>query len=206
MTITSSRYVEPVLASKATNGKKSPKPPPRIWYAIEPPFKGYQAAPSEAYVRGGAETAIVIDNGKYPKHTIIGDMCADWPRGSSLVRAGWSFDTTPRMSFPADVARYRDRKYNRTVSYVGYNAYADATTRGQIRNAFEPGTSVVGNWDVMEGVLDNIFVNLGVEGEDGGIGRPVLITEPIANLGYSRKSTCQRLSSLVQMSADFMQL
>ena len=71
---------------------------------------------------------------------------------------------------------------------MGYNAYADATTRGQIRNAFEPGTSIVGNWDVMEGVLDSIFVNLGIEGEKGGVGRPILMTEPMANLGYSRKS------------------
>ena len=90
--------------------------------------------------------------------------------------------------FPADVARYRDRKFNRAVSYVGYDAYADATTRGQIRNAFEPGTNVVGNWDVMEGLLDYIFVKLGVEGSSGGIDRPVLMTEPVANLGYSRKS------------------
>lgn len=89
---------------------------------------------------------------------------------------------------------------------MGYDAYADATTRGQIRNAFEPGTSVVGNWDVMEGVLDNVFVNLGVGGENGGIGRPVLMTEPVANLGYSRKSTCQLSSCLVQMDADFVQL
>lgn len=106
------------------------------------------------------------------------------------MRAGWSFDPTPRLSFPADVARYRDRKLNRTVSYVGYNAYADATTRGQIRNAFEPGTSVVGNWDVMEGVLDEIFVGLGIECDDGGIQRPLLMTEPVANLAYSRKSMC----------------
>ena len=104
------------------------------------------------------------------------------------MRAGWSFDLKPRLSFPADVARYRDRKFNRTVSYVGYDAYADATTRGQIRNAFELGTNVVGNWDVMEGILDNVFVNLGVEGKDGGIERPVLMTEPVANLGYSRRS------------------
>ena len=206
MTITSSRYVEPVLASETSNGKKTPKPSPRIWYAIEPPFKGYQPSPSEGYVHSGAETAIVIDNGECLKHASVSRLRANFPRGSSLVRAGWSFDTMPRMSFPADVARYRDRKYNRTVSYVGYNAYADATTRGQIRNAFEPGTSVVGNWDVMEGVLDNIFVNLGVEGENGGIGRPVLMTEPIANLGYSRKSMCQHLSSLVQCDPDSMQL
>lgn len=73
---------------------------------------------------------------------------------------------------------------------MGYDAYADATTRGQIRNAFEPGTSVVGNWDVMEGILDHIFVSLGAAGSNEGIGRPVLMTEPVANLGYSRKSTC----------------
>ena len=108
--------------------------------------------------------------------------------GSSNVRAGWSFDSRPRLSFPADVARYRDRKFNRTVTYVGYDAYADATTRGQIRNAFEPGTSVVGNWDVMEGVLDHVFVNLGIDAGDGGIQRPILMTEPVANLAYSRKS------------------
>lgn len=47
----------------------------------------------------------------------------------------------------------------------------------------------MGNWDVMEGILDHIFVSLGVDGEDGGIGRPVLMTEPVANLGYSRKSS-----------------
>lgn len=109
--------------------------------------------------------------------------------GSSLVRAGWSFDSAPRSSFPADVARYRDRKLNRTVSYVGYNAYADATTRGQIRKAFEPGSNIVGNWDVMEGLLDQTFTNLGIDSEDGGIGRPVLMTEPLANLTYTRKST-----------------
>ena len=44
------------------------------------------------------------------------------------------------------------------------------------------------NWDVMEGVLDSTFVGLGVDGAEGGINRPVLMTEPLANLGYSRKS------------------
>ena len=135
-------------------------------------------------------------------HRIVQLFSTNLPQGSSLVRAGWSFDTVPRISFPADVARFRDRKYNRTVSYVGYNAYADATTRGQIRNAFEPGTSIVGNWDVMESVLDNIFLNLGIEGENGGVGRPVLMTEPVANFGYSRKSMCQRLRSIVQRIVD----
>ena len=69
MTITSTRYVEPVLASEVASGKRSPKPPPHIWYAVEPPFKGYQPVPSEAYPQSGANTAIVIDNGIAPYHT-----------------------------------------------------------------------------------------------------------------------------------------
>jgi actin-related protein 5 len=72
--------------------------------------------------------------------------------------------------------------------YAGWDTYADATTRGQIRAAFEPGGSVVANWDVMEGIFDYTFLQLGIEADHGGIGRPVMITEPVANLGYSRKS------------------
>ena len=71
--------------------------------------------------------------------------------------------------------------------YAGYDSYADATTRGQIRNAFEPGTGIVANWDVMEGILDYTFLRMGIGGE-GGIDRPVFMTEPVANLGYSRRS------------------
>ena len=62
---------------------------------------------------------------------------------------------------------------------MGYDAYADATTRGQIRNAFEPGTSVVSNWDVMEGILDSVLVKLGLDSANGRIDRPVLMTETL---------------------------
>ncbi|KAL8705154.1 MAG: hypothetical protein Q9201_001721 [Fulgogasparrea decipioides] len=174
MTITATRYVDTVTLSSRSDTRLSPKPP-RIWHAAGSPFKGYQPPPIDGYPQSSSNTAIVIDN------------------GASLLRAGWSFDKSPRVSFPATVARYRDRKYNRTVSYVGYNAFADATTRGQIRNAFEPGSSVVGNWDVMEGLLDYTFVNLGVAGEDRGVGRPIVMTEPVANLGYSRKTMTELL-------------
>lgn len=90
------------------------------------------------------------------------------------------------------MSRYRDRKLAKTCTFIGYDAYADATTRGQLRSAFEPGSSVVSNWDVMEGVLDYIFLKLGVDGADGGVGRPIVMTETVANLGYSRKSTYDR--------------
>ena len=86
------------------------------------------------------------------------------------------------------MARYRDRKLNKGLTFIGHDAYVDATTRGQIKNAFETGSSVVTNWDVMEGILDYVFLKLGADGSRGGVGRPIVMTEPLANLGYTRKS------------------
>ena len=187
MTVTSSRVLERGSVADSANVKKDPKPPPRTWYAAEPPFKGYQPSLSEGYQRATKESVIVIDNGEnaIEASAIFPQLTSR--KGSSLTRAGWSFDKSPRICFPPDVARYRDRKFNKAVSYVGYSAYADATTRGQIKKAFEPGSSIVGNWDVMEGVLDRIFVDLGISSE-GGVDKPILMTEPLANLGYTRRS------------------
>lgn len=110
-------------------------------------------------------------------------------QGSSLIKAGWSFDKNPRFTLPPVMSRYRDRKLNKGCQFIGFDAYVDATTRGQIRHAFDPGTNVVGNWDVMEGLLDYVFLKLGVDGENGGVNRPLVLTEPIANITYPRRST-----------------
>jgi len=111
------------------------------------------------------------------------------------VRAGWSFDEKPRFSIPPLMARYRDRKLNRTFTFVGSDVYADGTARGQSKNIYEPGSNIVNNWDVVEGVLDYVFIKLGVDGANGSIGRPIVMTEPVANLGYTRKSMSQLLKS-----------
>ena len=84
------------------------------------------------------------------------------------------------------MAKFKDRKFNKYCAFVGSDAYADATTRGQIRQAFEQHTSIPTNWDILEGVYDYIFLKLGVSGE-GSIGRPLVVTEPVANLGHSRR-------------------
>src|SRR5205814_8546069 len=86
------------------------------------------------------------------------------------------------------MSRYRDRKLARTYTFVGYDVYSDTNARSQSRNAFEVGSGIVSNWDVMEGLLDYTFLKLGVDGNSGGIDAPVVMTEPLANLGYSRKS------------------
>jgi actin-related protein 5 len=87
------------------------------------------------------------------------------------------------------MARYRDRKLNRTFTFVGSDVYSDGTARGQSKCIYEPGSNIVNNWDVMEGVLDYCFLKMGVNGQNGSIDRPIVMTEPVANLGYTRKST-----------------
>ncbi|KAJ5296326.1 Glutathione-dependent formaldehyde-activating enzyme/centromere protein V [Penicillium atrosanguineum] len=172
MTISSVQTLLPGRYAINANEKRAEKPPPKTYSVQEFPFKGYQPPQPDGFEQSRAHpdtSAIVIDN------------------GSHHVKAGWSFDKAPRFVQPPVMSRYRDRKLGRQCQFIGYDAYADATTRGQIRYGFDPGSSVVGNWDVMEGVLDYVFLKLGVDGANGGVDRPILMTEPVANMAYPRK-------------------
>ncbi|KAM0325454.1 hypothetical protein ACHAQA_007441 [Verticillium albo-atrum] len=128
-----------------------------------------------ARAQSGGHTAIVIDN------------------GSSSVRAGWSFEDKPRMSMPPVMSKYRDRKAGKTYSFAGHDCYADANSRSHTRNAFEQGTGVITNWDSMEHVLDYIFLKLGLNGAEGGIDTPIVMTETVANFSYVRKTMNETL-------------
>jgi actin-related protein 5 len=86
------------------------------------------------------------------------------------------------------MSRYKDRKYNRTYMFVGSDIFADGTARGNAKNIYEPGTNIVNNWDVTEGCIDYVFRKLGIDGTDGTVERPIVMTETVANLGYARKS------------------
>jgi actin-related protein 5 len=85
------------------------------------------------------------------------------------------------------MARYRDRKLGRTYAFAGSDVYADTTAKGHMRNAFEAGSGIVSNWDVMESVLDYVFLKMGIDGSEGSVGMPIVMTEAVANLPYSRK-------------------
>lgn len=102
-----------------------------------------------------------------------------------MIRAGYSGQKTPSLAFPPDVARYRERKTNKPVAYTGFAAYGDTATRGQIKKVFEPGTSIVTNWDAMETCLDQVLVSTGV---NNSLNRGVLMTEPVAGFASTRKS------------------
>ena len=111
------------------------------------------------------------------------------PQGSSTVRAGWQFDKAPRLSFPPLMARYMDRKLNRKLTFIGSEIFFDGTARGQAKNVYEPGSNIINNWDVQEGILDYVFIKLGVDGSKGHVDRPVVMTEPLGNLAYTRRGT-----------------
>ncbi|KAI0132296.1 hypothetical protein BJ170DRAFT_680183 [Xylariales sp. AK1849] len=163
----------PVLGELPLREEKT-YPPARVYPVketrFEKPTKAQPDGREKALAQTGGSAAIVIDN------------------GSSTVRAGWSFDSKPRFNLPPIMAKYRDRKLGKTYSFAGTDCYADTTARGHIRNAFEAGTGIVSNWDVAEHVLDWIFLKLGMNGAEGSIDMPIVLTEAVANLSYSRKS------------------
>ncbi|KAK5660269.1 hypothetical protein OQA88_12809 [Cercophora sp. LCS_1] len=149
-------------------------PPPNLYPVKEARFEKYVPPQTNGHERALAQPAgqasIIIDN------------------GSSSVRAGWSFESSPSLVFPPISSKYRDRKLGKSFTFVGNDCYADTTARGHIRNAFEAGTGVVTSWDAMEHILDNVFIKLGMNAVEGGIDMPIVMTEAVANLPYSRKS------------------
>ena len=74
---------------------------------------------------------------------------------------------------------------------MGADVYSDTTAKSHMRNAFEYGTGIVSNWDVMESVLDYVFIKLGIDGANGGVDMPIVMTEAVANLPYARKCELQ---------------
>lgn len=100
-------------------------------------------------------------------------------------------------------SKYRDRKLGKTYSFVGADIYSDTTARGHLRNAFEAGSGIVCNWDVMESILDYVFIKMGLH-RDGGVDMPIVMTEAIANLPYSRK--CKASCFLLTLCLLFSKL
>lgn len=66
MTITSVQAVLPGRFAINSTEKSTAKPPPKVYNAQEPPFKGYHAPQPDGYQRSRSKpdtSAIVIDNG-----------------------------------------------------------------------------------------------------------------------------------------------
>ncbi|KAI5799684.1 hypothetical protein FPQ18DRAFT_287043 [Pyronema domesticum] len=155
--------------------ESSPKPPPKLYTLPAPPGPSLKPAtanndfdPSYKY---NNEIPIVIDNGSWQ------------------TRAGFANDPLPRLQCPPQVARYMDRKLGKKYTFGGYDVFVDATSRGQTKNIFDG--NVVSNFDALEMLLDYTFIKLGVEGNNGGLGHPLVMTEAVCNPNYSRKNVTE---------------
>lgn len=170
-------------------------PPPKLYTPREAHFEKFIDIQADGYRKAkshnGGTAAIVIDNGNLPsaKSSLSAQLTLS-RAGSSATRAGWSFEDAPRLNLIPIFSKYRDRKLGRSFSFVGADVLADTTARGHMRNAFEAGSGIVSNWDVMESLLDYVFVKMGIDGSNGGVDVPIVMTEAVANLSYSRKCEC----------------
>ncbi|KAK5118122.1 hypothetical protein LTR62_004169 [Meristemomyces frigidus] len=176
-------FTIPILAD---SGRNTPKEPPTdTFHLSDPPYQGQLPTDLSTYRRSAStgDTAIIIDNGSFS------------------IRAGWQTEATPRLQFPPLMARYTDRKLNRKLMFIGSEIYFDGTARGQAKSIYEPGSNIVNNWDVQEGVLDYVWLKLGIDGQQGGVDRPVVMTEPLANTTYTRKVMSEILYELYNVPA-----
>ena len=171
-----------------TEIEEPPLPVPKF-YPVRDKFlySLYQPPPDSDSVPTGHEDAIVLDIGRLwalsRPPTIVNLAIGSWQ-----LRAGFSTDTHPRFTCTPQVARYRDRKANKTYTICGNDVTIDAACKAQSKSPFD--ANVISNFDVLENLLDYTFLNLGLEGDgSGGVGHPILMTEAVCNPNYSRRGT-----------------
>ncbi|KAA8498906.1 Actin-related protein 5 [Porphyridium purpureum] len=137
----------------------------------------------EAYKAAGladSSTAIVLD------------------MGSSMVRAGYSSESAPRLIFPPVVTRGRERRKRNGVwdevdvskkNFVGYEAFG-AFARSGARSLFE-GNLMLNNY-LIERLFDEVLVKLGLA-EESEIMHPFVVTETVCQPNKIRASVVEIL-------------
>ncbi|BFZ61373.1 Actin-related protein 5 [Saitoella coloradoensis] len=145
----------------------------RIYDVREPVFPGPTEVVDYSSFRG-TSTPIVIDNGSWN------------------LRAGYATDTTPRFSIESLYAKHRDRRLNKTYQLVGNDIVADPLARLSAKSPFDG--PIVSNYEIMEGILDYVFLKLGVEGS--AVDHPIVMTEVLGNPAVNRRSMNEVLFEL----------
>ncbi|KAG0244501.1 Nuclear actin-protein involved in chromatin remodeling [Mortierella sp. GBA43] len=140
-------------------------------YTPTPDYSDYK----ESFASTG--TPLVIDNGSW--------QC----------RAGWGSEDRPRLVFDNQVAKFRDRRGNVPTTYVGNDVYSDVQARNNLKSAFDQ--DVMCNPEIMEAVLDYIFVKLGIDAEK--IDHPIVMTEPVCVPLHSRSLMSELLFEAYQV-------
>ncbi|KAG0317555.1 Nuclear actin-protein involved in chromatin remodeling [Dissophora globulifera] len=99
------------------------------------------------------------------------------------------------LAFDNQNAKFRDRKANVATTYVGNDVYSDINARSNTRTAFDG--AVMCNPEIMETVLDYIFIKLGIDTET--INHPLIMTEPVCVPQYNRNLMTELLFESYQV-------
>lgn len=119
-----------------------------------------------------------------------------WACGTILTIALHALNFPPLINeviSPNVTSRFRDKKTGKPVVYAGRDAvspFLDPASRMNLRSPFE--SNILTTVDALEGMMDYTFLKLGLENESR-VEHPIVMTEPVGNLNYSRKATTELL-------------
>ena len=120
------------------------------------------------------DIGIIIDNGSYE------------------CRAGWSICNEPNICCRNVLAKPKINDGNYSPFIVGNSIFEYEQGKINKKSPFEK--NIIAHFSTQEHIFDHIFSNLNIS--DNNINHPILITEPICNLSYSRKCMTELMFEL----------
>ncbi|GMG10929.1 unnamed protein product [[Candida] boidinii] len=110
--------------------------------------------------------------------------------GRSHIRAGLATKSYPSNVFPSVIAKFRDRKINKTLTMIGNDVFIDSSLRSNLRTPFDG--PMITNWETIEQMLDYSFNHIGVN-SNGFVDNPLVISEVLATPLQQRQNMMQLL-------------
>ena len=120
------------------------------------------------------DVGIIIDNGSYE------------------CRAGWSICNEPNICCRNILAKPKLNDGNFSPFIVGNSIFEYEQGKINKKSPFEK--NVIAHFSTQEHIFDHIFSNLNIN--DNCINHPILITEPVCNLSFSRKCLTELMFEL----------
>ena len=120
------------------------------------------------------DIGIIIDNGSYE------------------CRAGWSICKEPNIRCRNVLAKPKLNDGNFSPFIVGNSIFEYEQGKINKKSPFEK--NVIAHFSTQEHIFDHIFSNLNIN--DNSINHPILITEPVCNLSFSRKCLTELMFEL----------
>ena len=120
------------------------------------------------------DIGIIIDNGSYE------------------CRAGWSICNEPNICCRNILAKPKINDGNYSPFIVGNSIFEYEQGKINKKSPFEK--NIIAHFSTQEHIFDHIFSNLNIT--DNNINHPILITEPICNLSFSRKCMTELMFEL----------